>query len=106
MCDGPRVQVDPGSNALAVRLGDRHSFALESVPFIFVQNFEGPLWVAEPIDLPYDAIVVAMGPYDSRITTEIVKLSLKSAGTDLDGVGLQQAVQRIVHLTSESPVDK
>jgi len=87
--DGPRVEVDPGSDALAVLLDDRHSFALESVPFIFVQNLEGPLWLAKPIDLSYDAIGVPTGPYDSGITTKIVKLSLKGAGTDQDGVRLQ-----------------
>jgi hypothetical protein len=80
--DGPRVEVDPGSDALAVLLDDRNSFALESVPFIFVQNLEGPLWLAKPIDLSYDSVGVSMGPYDSGITTKIVKLPLKGAGTD------------------------
>lgn len=87
--DGPRVEVDPGSDALAVLLDDRHSFALESVSFIFVQNLEGPLWLAKPIDLSYDTIGVPTGPHDSGITTKIVKLSLKGAGTDQDGVRLQ-----------------
>ena len=82
MCDGPYVEVDPGSDALAVRLDDCHSFALESVPFILVQNFQGPLWLAKPIDLPYDAIGLPAGGYGSGITTKIVKFSLKSAGTD------------------------
>ena len=87
--DGPHVEVDPGSDALAVLLDDRHSFALESVPFIFVQNFEGPLWVIKPIDLTYDAISVPTGGHRSGITTKIVKLSLKGTGTDQNSLRLQ-----------------
>ena len=80
--DGPRVEVDPGSDALTVLLDDRHLFALESVPFIFVQNLDGPPWVAKPIDLTYDAISVSTGGHGSGITTKIVKLPLKGAGAD------------------------
>ena len=80
--DGTRVEVDPGIDALAVLLDDRHSFALESVPFIFVQNFEGPLWLTKPIDLTYDVIGVPTGRYGSGITTKIVKLPLKGTGAD------------------------
>jgi hypothetical protein len=87
--DGPRIEVDPAIDALAVLLDDRHSFALESVPFIFVQNFESPLWVAKPIDLPYDAIGVPTGPYDSGITTKIVQLSLERTGAHEDSIRLQ-----------------
>ena len=106
MLDGPRIEVDPGSDALAVLLDDRHSFALESVPFIFVQNFESPPWLAKPIDLSYDAIGVSAGPDGSGITPNIVQLSLERTGADEDSIRLQYTVERIVHLTSESPVNK
>ena len=59
-------------------LDDRHSFALESVPFIFVQNFEGPLWVAKPIDLTYDAIGVPTGQVRLRDNDQDRKAFLES----------------------------
>ena len=60
--DGPRIEVDPAIDALAVLLKDRHPFAPESVPLIFIQNFKSPPWLAKPIDLSYDAIGVSAGP--------------------------------------------
>jgi hypothetical protein len=87
--DGPRIEVDPAIDALAVLLKDRHPFALESVPLIFIQNFKSPPWLAKPIDLSYDAIGVSAGQDGSGVTPNIVQLSLERTGAHEDSIRLQ-----------------
>jgi len=60
----------------------------------------------EPIDFTYDTIRVTTGWHGSGITTQIIKFSFKGTRTDENSVLLQQAVQGIIKLPAERPVNK